>query len=75
MDEQDPAKPSRGDRRVLRPVRTTAGDGDVATHEVQGRRTERDPDGKPREVVKLDTATERHIAFAIAIAMPCHAMP
>lgn len=41
----------------------------MATYEVQGRRTERGPDGKPREVVKLDTASERHVAFAIAETM------
>jgi hypothetical protein len=41
----------------------------VASYEVQGRRTERDANGKPREVVRLDTAQSRTIAFAIADAM------
>jgi hypothetical protein len=39
------------------------------TYEVQGRRTERDPDGKPREVVRLDSARSRAAAFAIAETM------
>jgi hypothetical protein len=39
------------------------------TYEVQGRRTERDPDGKPREVVRLTSATSRTAAFVIAETM------
>jgi hypothetical protein len=41
----------------------------VSTYEVQGRRTERDQDGKPHEVVRLDSAGNRAVAFAIAEAM------
>ncbi len=41
----------------------------VASYEVQGRRTERGADGKPREVVKLDTASSSTVAFAIAETM------
>jgi hypothetical protein len=41
----------------------------VTTYEVQGRRTERDPDGKPREIVRLDSAQSRATAFSIAAAM------
>jgi hypothetical protein len=41
----------------------------VASYEVQGRRTERDANGKPREVVRLDTAQSTAVAFAIAEAM------
>lgn len=41
----------------------------VITYEVQGRRTERDPDGRPREVVRLDTAGSRAAAFAVAETM------
>jgi hypothetical protein len=39
------------------------------TYEIQGRRTIRGPVGAPREVVRLDTADERAVAFAIAEAM------
>ena len=38
-------------------------------YEVQGRRTERDAEGKPREVVRLGTAQSTAGAFAIAEAM------
>jgi hypothetical protein len=38
-------------------------------YEVQGRRTETGLDGKPREVVRLDKAQSRTVAFAIASAM------
>ena len=41
----------------------------ATTYEVQGRRTERDPNGRPREVVRLDSAQNRAAAFAIAEAM------
>ncbi len=41
----------------------------ATTYEVQGRRTERDPNGRPREVVRLDSAQNRTAAFAIAEAM------
>ena len=41
----------------------------ATTYEVQGRRTERDPDGKPREVVRLNSAESRAVAFAIAETM------
>jgi hypothetical protein len=41
----------------------------ATTYEVQGRRTERGPDGKPREVVRLDSARSRAAAFAIAETM------
>ena len=41
----------------------------MVTYEVQGRRTEQGPDGKPHEVVRLDTASERNVAFAIAETM------
>lgn len=41
----------------------------VITYEVQGRRTERSPDGKPREVVRLDSVGSRAAAFAIAETM------
>jgi hypothetical protein len=41
----------------------------VATYEVQGRRTERGPDGRPREVVRLGSAADRAGAFALAEAM------
>jgi hypothetical protein len=41
----------------------------ATTYEVQGRRTERDPRGKLREVVRLDSARSRTTAFAIAEAM------
>lgn len=58
-----------GRRRPLRPVDGHARGGDtVAKYEIQGRRTERDADGRPREVVRLDTARSTATAFAIAIA-------
>ena len=38
-------------------------------YEVQGRRTETGPDGKPREVVRLDSAQTATVADAIAAAM------
>jgi hypothetical protein len=41
----------------------------VASYEVQGRRTETGPDGKPREVVRLDRAQSTTVADAIAAAM------
>lgn len=41
----------------------------VASYEVQGRRTDRDANGKPHEVVRLDTAQSTTAAFAIAEAM------
>ncbi|WP_214401083.1 hypothetical protein [Pseudonocardia lacus] len=41
----------------------------ATTYEVQGRRTERDPDGKSRAVVRLDTADSRTAAFAVADTM------
>jgi hypothetical protein len=41
----------------------------TTTYEVQGRRTERDPDGRPREVVRLDSTRSRTAAFAIAETM------
>jgi hypothetical protein len=41
----------------------------ATTFEVQGRRTERDPNGRPREVVRLDSAQSRAAAFAIAETM------
>jgi hypothetical protein len=41
----------------------------VASYEVQGRRTETGPDGKPREVVRLDRAQSTIAAFALAEAM------
>ena len=41
----------------------------ATTYEVQGRRTERDPNGRSREVVRLDSAQSRAAAFAIAETM------
>ena len=41
----------------------------ATTYEVQGRRTERTPDGKSREVVRLNSAGSRVAAFAIAETM------
>jgi hypothetical protein len=41
----------------------------VANYEVQGRRTERGPDGKQRDVVRLETARSTTVAFAIAETM------
>jgi hypothetical protein len=38
-------------------------------YEVQGRRTETGPDGRPREVVRLDRAQTTTVADAIAEAM------
>ena len=38
-------------------------------YEIQGRRRERDPDGNPRDVVRLDTASSTTAAFAIAETM------
>jgi hypothetical protein len=43
--------------------------GDPVAYEVQGRRTETGPDGKPREVVRLDRAHSSAVADAIAAAM------
>lgn len=44
------------------------------TYEVQGRRTERDHVGRSREVVRLDTATDRANAFDIARGMGSEAL-
>jgi hypothetical protein len=41
----------------------------VITYEVQGRRTDRDPAGRRREVVRLDSAASSVAAFAIAETM------
>lgn len=41
----------------------------ATNYEIQGRRTERDPDGRPREVVRLDSAQSRAVAFSIAETM------
>jgi len=41
----------------------------VITYEVQGRRTERDPGGGARNIVRLATAPSRQAAFGIAEAM------
>jgi hypothetical protein len=41
----------------------------VVIYQVQGRRTERDPGGKVRDVVRLESAASRIAAFAIAEAM------
>jgi hypothetical protein len=41
----------------------------VVIYQVQGRRTERDPGGKVRNVVRLESAASRIAAFAIAEAM------
>ena len=41
----------------------------VVSYEVQGRRTERDAEGKAREVVRLGAARSSGAAFAIADAM------
>jgi hypothetical protein len=41
----------------------------VAIYQVQGRRTERNSDGKVRDVVRLESATSRSAAFAIAEIM------
>jgi hypothetical protein len=38
-------------------------------YEVQGRRTETGPDGRPREVVRLDRAQTTTAAYALAEAM------
>lgn len=38
-------------------------------YEIQGRSRERDPNGKVREVVRLDTAPNPTAAFAIADSM------
>jgi hypothetical protein len=38
-------------------------------YEVQGRRTETGPNGKPREIVRLDRAETSTVADAIAVAM------
>ena len=38
-------------------------------YEIQGRRRDRGPDGKAREVVRLDTAPNPTAAFAIAETM------
>jgi hypothetical protein len=41
----------------------------VITYEVQGRRTDRDPDGTVRDVVRLESASSRDAAFDIARTM------
>lgn len=41
----------------------------MITYEVQGRRTERDPDGTVRNVVRLETAPSSHAAFDVAETM------
>jgi hypothetical protein len=41
----------------------------VVSYEVQGRRTDRDADGRPREVVRLGTARSSAAAYAIAETM------
>jgi hypothetical protein len=43
--------------------------GAVVDYVVQGRRTERDAEGRAREVVRLDKARSATTAFAIAEAM------
>jgi hypothetical protein len=41
----------------------------MLTYQVQGRRTERDPAGKVRDVVRLESAATRSAAFVLAEAM------
>ena len=41
----------------------------ATSYEVQGRRTERAPEGKSHDVVRLDTADDEAVAFAIAATM------
>lgn len=41
----------------------------MITYEVQGRRTERDPDGTVRNVVRLESAPSSDAAFDIARTM------
>jgi hypothetical protein len=41
----------------------------VITYQVQGRRTERDPDGTVHNVVRLESAPNRHSAFELAETM------
>jgi hypothetical protein len=38
----------------------------VITYRIQGRRTDRDPDGKVCDVVRLESAASRSAAFEIA---------
>ncbi len=41
----------------------------MVTYEVQGRRIDRDPGGRVRDVVRLESASSRTAAFEIAATM------
>src|SRR5215211_4590669 len=72
--EQDrrPARRPAMRSSVLHPADAHACGGELApviTYEVQGRRTEHDPGGRVRNVVRLESAASRTAAFDIAEAM------